>query len=44
MNKNKELIFIYKELEFIESYFFLLQIRHENKLMLSWMQKRRQGK
>ena len=33
MNKNKELVSLFKELEFIESYFFLLQVRHENKLM-----------
>jgi len=33
MNKNKELVSLFKELEFIESYFFLLQIRHENKLL-----------
>jgi LytS/YehU family sensor histidine kinase len=33
MNKNKELVSLYKELEFIESYFFLLQVRYENKLV-----------
>jgi LytS/YehU family sensor histidine kinase len=33
MNKNKELVSLFKELEFIESYFFLLQIRYENKLI-----------
>src|SRR6187431_1995860 len=33
MNKNKELVSLFKELEFIESYFFLLQIRYENKLV-----------
>ncbi|HEV8269996.1 MAG TPA: sensor histidine kinase [Chitinophagaceae bacterium] len=33
MNKNKELVSLFKELEFIESYFFLLQVRHENKLI-----------
>jgi len=33
MNKNKELVSLFKELEFIESYFFLLQVRHENKLL-----------
>jgi len=35
INKNNELISIYDELEFIDSYFFLLQIRHDNKLNLS---------
>jgi len=35
INKNNELISIYDELEFIEGYFFLLQIRHDNKLNLS---------
>lgn len=34
INKNKELIPLEDELEFIESYFFLLQIRHDNKLQL----------
>jgi len=34
VNKNNELISIYDELEFIDSYFFLLQIRHDNKLTL----------
>jgi hypothetical protein len=33
-NKNKELVSLSKELDFIESYFFLLQVRYENKLML----------
>jgi len=33
VNKNKELVSLFKELEFIESYFFLLQVRHENKLI-----------
>ena len=33
LNKNKELVSLFKELEFIESYFFLLQIRYENKLV-----------
>lgn len=33
MNKNKELVSLFRELEFIESYFFLLQVRHENKLI-----------
>ncbi len=35
INKNKELVTVENELEFIKSYFFLLQIRHENKLQLS---------
>jgi LytS/YehU family sensor histidine kinase len=34
INKNKELIPLSDEVEFIESYFFLLQIRHDNKLQL----------
>jgi two-component system, LytTR family, sensor kinase len=34
INKNKELIPLKDELEFIEDYFYLLQIRHENKLIL----------
>ena len=33
INKNKELVTLHKELEFIESYFFLLQVRYENKLL-----------
>jgi LytS/YehU family sensor histidine kinase len=34
INKNKELISLQDELEFIEDYFYLLQIRHDNKLQL----------
>ena len=34
INKNKELISLQDELEFMEAYFFLLQIRHDNKLQL----------
>ena len=34
INKNKELIPLKDEVEFIEDYFYLLQIRHENKLNL----------
>lgn len=34
LNKNKELISLREELDFIESYFYLLQIRHDNKLQL----------
>lgn len=34
LNKNKELVSLREELEFIESYFYLLQIRHDNKLQL----------
>jgi len=33
VNKSRELVSLSSELEFIESYFFLLQVRHENKLM-----------
>lgn len=33
VNKSRELVSLSKELEFIESYFFLLQVRHENKLL-----------
>jgi sensor histidine kinase YesM len=32
INKNKDQIFLKKELEFIENYIYLVQIRHENKL------------
>jgi LytS/YehU family sensor histidine kinase len=32
VNKSRELVSLSSELEFIESYFFLLQVRHENKL------------
>ncbi|HEY1869659.1 MAG TPA: histidine kinase, partial [Chitinophagaceae bacterium] len=34
INKNNELISLSEELEFIDSYFFLLQIRHDDKLNL----------
>jgi LytS/YehU family sensor histidine kinase len=34
INKNNELISLRDELEFIDSYFFLLQIRHDDKLNL----------
>lgn len=34
VNRNKELISLTDELEFIDNYFFLLQIRHENKLAM----------
>ncbi|MBS1742793.1 MAG: histidine kinase [Bacteroidetes bacterium] len=34
INKNKELITLFDEIEFINNYFFLLQIRHDNKLHL----------
>ena len=33
VNKSRELVSLSNELEFIESYFFLLQVRHENKLL-----------
>lgn len=35
LNKNRELISLRDEIEFIDDYFFLLQIRHEGKLQLS---------
>jgi LytS/YehU family sensor histidine kinase len=34
INKNKELISLEDEMDFIQSYFYLLQIRHDNKLQL----------
>lgn len=34
INKNKEVILVKDEIEFIKNYFFLLQIRHDNKLHL----------
>ncbi len=34
INKTKELVKLENEIEFIKSYFFLLQIRHDNKLQL----------
>jgi sensor histidine kinase YesM len=34
LNKNRELIPLMDELEFIQNYFYLLQIRHDNKLKL----------
>jgi two-component system, LytTR family, sensor kinase len=34
INKNRELIPLKEELEFIDNYFYLLQIRHDNKLQL----------
>lgn len=37
INKNKELISLKDELEFIESYIYLLQIRHDNKIRLDVM-------
>lgn len=36
VNKSKELVSLFKELEFIESYLFLLQVRHENKLSFEY--------
>ncbi|HET9747205.1 MAG TPA: histidine kinase, partial [Chitinophagaceae bacterium] len=33
---NKELVSLFKELEFIESYIFLLQVRYENKLSFEY--------
>ncbi len=35
INKDRELITLHGELEFIENYFFLLQVRHDNKLSLT---------
>src|SRR5258708_32609650 len=35
INKDRELITLQGELEFIENYFFMLQVRHDNKLHLS---------
>jgi len=34
LNKERELISLHDELEFIDNYFYLLQIRHDNKLHL----------
>lgn len=34
INKNRELISLNNELEFIDDYFYLLQLRHDNKLQL----------
>jgi two-component system, LytTR family, sensor kinase len=34
INKNRELISLKSELEFIDDYFYLLQLRHDNKLQL----------
>jgi hypothetical protein len=34
LNKDRELISLHDELDFIDDYFFLLQIRHDNKLQL----------
>lgn len=36
INKEKELISVEKEIDFIKDYFFLLTIRHDNKLQLHW--------
>jgi len=35
INKDRELISLQGEIEFIENYFFVLQVRHDNKLHLS---------
>lgn len=35
LNKNKELVSVNEELEFLDNYFFLLQIRYDNKLNLN---------
>jgi hypothetical protein len=44
INKNKELISLEDELEFIEDYFYLLQIRHDNKLQLQTTVDEKSGK
>ena len=36
LNKNKELVSLFKELEFIEGYIFLLQVRYDNKLSFEY--------
>jgi large-conductance mechanosensitive channel len=36
INKNKELVSLFSELEFIESYLALLQVRHDNKLSFEY--------
>ena len=40
LNKNKELVSLFKELDFIEGYIFLLQVRYENKLSFEFDAKR----
>ena len=35
LNKHRELISLGQELEFIENYFYLLQIRHDNKIQMT---------
>ncbi len=35
LNKNREIISLESELDFLDNYFFLLQIRHDNKLSLT---------
>lgn len=45
LNKDKDVISLQEELEFIDDYFYLLQIRHDNKLQLETnLNGRRQGK
>ncbi|MBS1921719.1 MAG: histidine kinase [Bacteroidetes bacterium] len=44
LNKERELISLDDELEFIENYFFLLKIRHDNKLELQTELKGHDGK
>lgn len=36
LNKNKELVSLFKELEFTEGYIFLLQVRYDNKLSFEY--------
>ena len=45
INKNRELISLEEELEFINNYFFLLQIRHDHKLkMFTQLEKNNENK
>ncbi len=44
INKDRELISLENELEFIDSYFFLLQIRHDEKLQLNTQLESEQGR
>ncbi len=43
INKERELISLEKELEFIEDYFYLLKLRHEDKLLLDTQLNTEQG-
>lgn len=44
LNKERDLITLNDELEFIENYFFLLKIRHDNKLEMETQLKENDGK